>query len=144
MLIDQTINPETKPKSRLAALTAFATTMLVMIFTAFGADKPAPKLPPIAEGAFKPSWESLSAYQCPDWFQDAKFGIWAHWGAQCQPEMGDWYARSMYIEGNGDYKFHCTNYGHPSVFGFKDVINTWKADKFDPEKLIALYKKAGA
>ena len=47
----------------------------------------------IAAGKFKPAWESLeSQYQCPDWFRDAKFGIWAHWGPQCQPEQGDWYA----------------------------------------------------
>jgi alpha-L-fucosidase len=103
-----------------------------------------PKLPAIAEGPFKPEWDSLRQYQCPEWFRDAKFGIWAHWGAQCQPEMGDWYARNMYIEGSTDYKFHVANYGHPSVFGFKDVIHLWKADQFDPEKLIGLYKKAGA
>jgi alpha-L-fucosidase len=99
---------------------------------------------PVAEGPFKPSWESLKQYQNPDWFRDAKFGIWAHWGAQCQPEAGDWYARSMYIEGSAQNKFHVEHYGHPSVFGFKDVCNAWKADQFDPEKLIALYKKAGA
>ena len=101
-------------------------------------------LPPVAAGPFQASWESLSAYQCPDWFRDAKFGIWAHWGAQCQPEQGDWYARSMYIEGSADYKFHVEHYGHPSKFGFKDVCNVWKAERFDAEKLIALYKRAGA
>jgi alpha-L-fucosidase len=99
----------------------------------------------VAEGPFKPEWESLATqYQCPDWFRDAKFGIWAHWGPQCQPEYGDWYARKMYIEGDADYKYHVEHYGHPSKFGFKDVIHEWKAEKFDPEKLIALYKRAGA
>ncbi len=55
----------------------------------------APDLPPIAPGPFKPEWNSLTRYQTPDWFRDAKFGIWAHWGAQCEPEDGDWYARGL-------------------------------------------------
>src|SRR5215204_1240644 len=65
------------------------------------------QLPPIAKGPFKPDWNSLTNYQvAPEWFRDAKFGIWAHWGPQCQPEHGDWYARSMYEEGSGNYKSH--------------------------------------
>lgn len=99
---------------------------------------------PYRKGAFEPSWSSLEAYECPEWFQDAKFGIWAHWGAQCEPEDGDWYARNMYIEGHANYTTHLAKYGHPSKFGFKDVCNAWKADKFDPDRLIDLYKKAGA
>jgi len=93
---------------------------------------------------FQPTWDSLKNYSVPEWFRDAKFGMWAHWGPQCQPEYGDWYARSMYIEGSRDYKYHLKKYGHPSVFGFKDVINEWKADKWDPEALVALYRKTGA
>ena len=61
-------------------------------------------LPPIAAGPFKADWNSLTNYQTPDWFRDAKFGIWAHWGPQCEPEHGDWYARKMYIQGEADYK----------------------------------------
>lgn len=95
-------------------------------------------------GKFEPTWESLKQYEIPEWFRDAKFGIWAHWGPQCQPEQGDWYARYMYAEGDERYNWHVENYGHPSEFGFKDVINEWKADKWDPEKLVALYKRAGA
>jgi len=98
----------------------------------------------IIAGPFSPTWESLSTYQTPEWFRDAKFGMWAHWGPQCQPEAGDWYAREMYMEGNRKYKFHLEKYGHPSQFGFKDVINTWKAEKWDPEALVSLYKSAGA
>ncbi|MFD2286970.1 alpha-L-fucosidase [Pedobacter petrophilus] len=98
----------------------------------------------IIAGPFSPTWESLSAYQTPEWFRDAKFGMWAHWGPQCQPEAGDWYAREMYMEGTRKYKFHLEKYGHPSQFGFKDVINTWKAEKWDPEALVSLYKSAGA
>ncbi|WP_442795688.1 alpha-L-fucosidase [Pelobium manganitolerans] len=97
-----------------------------------------------SSGPFTASWESLSKYVVPDWFRDAKFGIWAHWGPQCQPERGDWYARGMYQEGSDQYRYHCKKYGHPSKFGFKDVINEWKAENWNPEELVALYKKAGA
>ncbi len=95
-------------------------------------------------GQFEPTWESLKQYEIPEWFNDAKFGIWAHWGPQCQPEAGDWYARHMYHQGHWQYNYHLEKYGHPSEFGFKDVINDWKAEKWNPEKLVALYKRAGA
>lgn len=109
----------------------------------------------IEEGQFKPAWDSLAQYQCPDWFRDAKFGIWAHWSAQCVPEEGDWYARKMYMptevdkktgkaKPGGDYAYHVAHYGHPSKVGFKDICNVWKAEKWEPEKLIALYKRVGA
>ena len=100
--------------------------------------------PQIAPGPFAGTRESLRAYRAPEWFRDAKFGIWAHWGPQSAPEYGDWYARNMYIEGNRQYKYHVEKYGHPSKFGFKDVIPTWKAEKFDPAYLMSLYRKAGA
>lgn len=103
-----------------------------------------PENEPVHEGIFIPSWESLQQYKVPEWFKDAKFGIWAHWGPQCQPEQGDWYARMMYNEGSHQYKWHVDNYGHPSKAGFKEVINDWKAEKWNPEKLVALYKRAGA
>jgi alpha-L-fucosidase len=99
---------------------------------------------PVMKGKFLPSWESLAAYQTPEWFRDAKFGIWAHWGPQCQPEFGDWYARGMYQEGSKQYKYHLEKYGHPSVFGFKDVIHEWKAENWQPDDLLSLYKNAGA
>ena len=98
----------------------------------------------IADGPFKPNWNSLTNYQCPEWFRDAKFGIWAHWGPQCEPEHGDWYAHSMYIQGSGDYKSHLVEYGHPSTNGFKEVIHQWKAENFNPDKLLAFYKDNGA
>jgi len=81
------------------------------------------------QGPFKPNWASLAGYQVPEWYKNAKFGLWAHWGPQCQPEHGDWYARSMYEEGSDDYNYHVKTYGHPSKFGFKDVIHEWKAEK---------------
>ncbi|MEO7047951.1 MAG: alpha-L-fucosidase [Ferruginibacter sp.] len=99
---------------------------------------------PMASGKFEPTLESLQQYKVPDWYRNAKFGIWAHWGPQCQPEQGDWYARGMYEEGSAYYKWHVQHYGHPSKVGFKDVIHDWKAQNWDPEKLVALYKRAGA
>jgi alpha-L-fucosidase len=99
---------------------------------------------PIADGPYKPTDESLQQNQYPEWFRDAKFGIWSHWGPQAVPRQGDWYARRMYQEKDPAYKYHVEHYGHPSEFGYKDIIPLWKAEKWDPEKLMALYKKAGA
>ena len=102
---------------------------------------PAPAIPP---GPFNGTRESLNAYHVPDWFADAKFGMWNHWGPQSAAEYGDWYARRMYIEGEPQYRHHLEHYGHPSKTGFADVIKSWKADKFDADYLMGLYKKAGA
>ncbi|MBR5724595.1 MAG: alpha-L-fucosidase [Bacteroidales bacterium] len=99
---------------------------------------------PIAAGPWAPTVESLSAWECPEWFRDAKFGIWAHWGPQCQPEDGDWYARNMYIEGSDQYLYNIDTRDHPSRFGFKDWIHEWKAENWDPDALVKLYKDAGA
>lgn len=99
---------------------------------------------PIQEGPFRPTRQSLKEYRVPQWFRDAKLGIWAHWGPQSAPEQGDWYARNMYIQDSRQYKYHVEHYGHPSKFGFKDVIPTWKGDEFDPDYLLGLYRKAGA
>ena len=136
--------PSSSGISRRNVLKAMAATLPATQFfpAAFGAD--APDIPPIAEGPFKGARQSLEAYRAPDWFRDAKFGIWAHWGPQSAAEAGDWYARNMYIQGSPQYRHHVKTYGHPSKFGFKDVIPTWKADRFDPDYLVGLYKKAGA
>ncbi|MEQ9824098.1 MAG: alpha-L-fucosidase [Puniceicoccaceae bacterium] len=104
---------------------------------------------PIAPGPFEPDWQSLASYEMPEWFRDAKFGIWAHWGPQCAPEQGDWYARHLYFEdgpawGTNVTAFHRDTYGHPSVAGFKDVIHQWTAEKWNPDELLELYVKAGA
>jgi alpha-L-fucosidase len=99
---------------------------------------------PVADGPFSAADGSLMNYRCPEWFRDAKFGIWAHWGPQAVPRQGDWYARRMYEQNDPAYKYHIEHYGHPSVFGYKDIIPLWKAEKWDPEKLMALYKRAGA
>jgi alpha-L-fucosidase len=100
--------------------------------------------PAVTPGPFMGTRESLAGYQVPAWLNDAKFGIWAHWGPQSAPEQGDWSARNMYIQGSKQNLYHVQNYGPPSKFGYKDVIPTWKGDKFDPDYLMQLYKKAGA
>lgn len=100
---------------------------------------------PMMKGKFEPTWESLeNNYKVPDWFKNAKFGIWAHWGPQCVEGTGDWMARSMYIEGSREYKYHVEHYGHPSEFGFKDLLPLFKAEKWNPDKLVSFYKKIGA
>jgi alpha-L-fucosidase len=120
-----------------ATLTAGAQAPKVSVFV--NTDKE-----PIHEGRYEPTWESLSDYICPEWFRDAKFGIWAHWGPQCQPEHGDWFARGMYEEGSGAYKFSREARDHQTQFGFKDWIHEWKAERWNPEALVALYKECGA
>jgi alpha-L-fucosidase len=95
-------------------------------------------------GNFLPTRSSLQGYRIPEWFRDAKFGIWSHWGPQSAIEFGDWYARTMYQQGSKQYLYHVETYGHPSKVGYKDLVDNWKAAKWDPDHLIGLYKKAGA
>src|SRR5438105_3481106 len=103
-------------------------------------------------GPFTADWQSLaSGYRHPDWFRDAKLGIWAHWGPQCQPEFGDWYARALYMQGRNPwdkgetpYENHLRRYGHPSKTGFIDIIGQWKAQNWQPDYLVKKYQRAGA
>jgi alpha-L-fucosidase len=98
----------------------------------------------IEKGPFEPTWESLRQFECPQWFRDAKFGIWSHWGPQAVPMFGDWYARHMYVEGSDQYRYHIRKYGHPSQVGWKDMVKLWKAEKFDPDGLMEQFVNAGA
>ncbi|MDE3105012.1 MAG: alpha-L-fucosidase [Acidobacteriota bacterium] len=99
---------------------------------------------PIAAGPYAGTRTSLNAYRVPQWFADAKFGIWSHWGPQSGVEFGDWYARTMYIQGTKQYEYHVKTYGHPSKVGYKDLIPQFKAARWDPDHLMDLYVKAGA
>jgi alpha-L-fucosidase len=99
---------------------------------------------PITPGPFQATRASLDAYRVPEWFRDAKFGIWSHWGPQSGVEDCDWFARNMYIQGSPQYEYHLKTYGHPSKVGYKDLIPLFKGDKWDPEHLMDLYAKAGA
>ncbi|HEX4230392.1 MAG TPA: alpha-L-fucosidase [Bryobacteraceae bacterium] len=105
-------------------------------------DSPIPNLG--GQGPYKPKWDSLLQYDVPEWYRDAKFGIWAHWSPQCVPEAGDWYGRNMYMEGSKQYKYHVEHYGYPARFGYKDLCPQWTLLNWEPEALIQRYKKAGA
>ena len=117
---------------------------LSVLLTAGLAAQAQPANVEVETGAFSPDWQSLSGWECPEWFKDAKFGIWAHWGPQCHAEAGDWYARFMYYEGSGAYNWHVSHFGNPSTFGLKDLCNDWKAQNWNPEELVDLYKSVGA
>ena len=99
---------------------------------------------PMATGKFEPTWESLSTYEVPEWFRNAKFGIWAHWGPQCVEGSGDWMARGLYQEGSSQYEYHREHYGHPSEVGFKDILPLFKAERWNPDSLVQFYKEIGA
>jgi hypothetical protein len=101
----------------------------------------------IADGPFKPTFESLKQYQVPEWFMDAKLGIFMHWGPASVGGTSGWFGREMYRQGSDSYKFVVKNFGHPSKFGYKDICKLFKAEKFDEaqaDALVKLYKKAGA
>ena len=83
---------------------------------------------------FEPTVDSLLDYECPAWFKEAKFGIYVHWGVYSVAEHGEWIGRMMYEEGTQPYKYMCERYGHPSQFGYKDLVPLWKAEKFDPDR----------
>ncbi len=93
---------------------------------------------------FEASWESLDKYECPEWFRDAKIGIFVCWNLHSVMGIDGWYARNMYIEGHETYNHHVKTYGHPSKFGFKDFIPMWKGEKFDADDLVRRFKDAGA
>jgi len=97
------------------------------------------------EGPFRPDWESLQKYEAPEWYRDAKFGIFIHWGAYSVPAFGsEWYPRMMYVKGSPEYKHHIATYGPQDKFGYKDFIPMFKAEHFDPAAWADLFKKAGA
>ena len=94
---------------------------------------------PMQTGEFTPDWPSLRTYQVPEWFRDAKFGIWAHWGPQCVEGSGDWMARELYMEGTFKANYHRKHYGHPSEVGFKDILPLFKAENWNPDELVKFY-----
>ena len=97
------------------------------------------------QGPYRPDWESLQKYEAPEWYKDAKFGIFIHWGAYSLPAFGsEWYPRNMYEPGFDAYKHHIATYGPQDKFGYKDFIPMFKAEHFDPSAWAELFKKAGA
>ena len=99
----------------------------------------------VARGPFAPAWTSLEKFQAPDWYQDAKFGIFVHWGLYSVPAFGnEWYPRNMYKKGEKAFEHHVKTFGPQSRFGYKDFIPQFKAEKFDAAAWAALFKAAGA
>ena len=97
------------------------------------------------EGPFQPNWDSLKNYKIPDWYQDAKFGIFIHWGLYSVPAFGnEWYPRNMYVQGSPEFKHHVETYGPQTKFGYKDFIPMFHAEHFDPAAWAALFKESGA
>jgi alpha-L-fucosidase len=99
----------------------------------------------IKRGPFKPEWDSLTGYKVPEWFRNAKFGIFIHWGPYAVPAFQtEWYSRNMYEPKSPIFTYHRNVYGPQSKFGYKDFIPRFKAEKFDPAAWIALFEAAGA
>ncbi|MEQ8848949.1 alpha-L-fucosidase [Botrimarina sp.] len=95
-------------------------------------------------GPFKPNWESLKNFEAPDWYADAKFGLFIHWGAYSVPAFAsEWYPRNMYREGSPEYEHHLAAYGPHDQFGYKDFIPQFKAERFDPKEWADLFRQAG-
>lgn len=96
-------------------------------------------------GPFQPTWDSLENYQTPDWYQDAKLGIFIHWGAYSVPAHGsEWYPRHMYLESHETFAHHAQTYGPQSKFGYKDLIPLFKGEKFNADVWLDLFKESGA
>ena len=99
----------------------------------------------LEKGPYKPTWESLSAYEPTKWYRNAKFGIFIHWGIYSVPAFSsEWYSRNMYIQGSPEYEHHIKTYGEHKTFGYKDFIPMFKAEKFNPDEWAELFKEAGA
>jgi alpha-L-fucosidase len=97
------------------------------------------------QGPFRPDWESLQKYEAPEWYKDAKFGIFINWGVYSVPAFGnEWYPRNMYREGSEEYKHHIATYGPQDTFGYKDFVPMFKAEHFNPATWAKLFKEAGA
>lgn len=99
----------------------------------------------VGAGPYREDWNSLRKYEIPEWYKDAKFGIFIHWGVYSVPAYGnEWYPREMYREGSEIYKHHLARYGPPYKFGYKDFIPLFKAERFDPKAWAQLFKESGA
>lgn len=97
------------------------------------------------EGPFRPDWGSLQNYREPQWYEDAKFGIFIHWGLYSVPAFGsEWYSRNMYIQGSKESEHHIATYGSQDKFGYKDFIPLFKAERYDPKAWAELFKSSGA
>jgi len=99
-----------------------------------------------AADKFTADWESLKQREpAPEWFRDAKFGIYFHWGVYSVPAFGsEWYPRNMHLAGRRENKHHIETYGDPTEFGYHDFVPKFRAERFDPDEWAELFEKAGA
>lgn len=99
----------------------------------------------VAAGPFREDWQSLRTYQTPEWFRDAKFGIFIHWGIYSVASFGsEWYSREMYQQSSREFAHHVSTYGPQASFGYKDLIPKFTAPKFDPTVWAKLFHDSGA
>ncbi len=111
---------------------------ILPIGTAFGSEPP--------EGPYRPDWPSLQKHQAaPEWFRDAKYGIYMHWGVYSVPAFGsEWYPRNMHIKSRKEHEHHGKTYGDPAKFGYHDFVPRFRAEHFDPEEWAKLFADSGA
>jgi alpha-L-fucosidase len=94
---------------------------------------------------YEPTWESLGRYSAPQWYEDAKFGIFIHWGVYSVPAFGnEWYPRQMYLQGTPEFAHHVATYGPQDRFGYKDFIPQFTGARFDATQWADLFARAGA
>ncbi len=96
-------------------------------------------------GPYRADWETLRKFEMPQWYKDAKFGIFIHWGVFSVPgSQNEWYPRNMYQQKDPAFQEHVKRYGPQDKFGYKDFIPQFKAEKWDPADWARLFKQAGA
>lgn len=89
----------------------------------------------IAEGPYDADWNSLFQFTVPDWFSKEKFGIFIHWGLySIAAHNNKWYSRNMYIQDKEEWEYHRKTFGEHTKFGYKDFIQMFHAEKFDPKQ----------
>ena len=94
---------------------------------------------------YEATWESLKQYQVPDWYKEAKLGVFIHWGVYSVPAFdNEWYPRNMYLKEQRAFAHHRESWGPQSRFGYKDFIPMFKGEKWDPEAWVDLFEKGGA
>ena len=103
----------------------------------------------IAQGPFKADWDSLKAHKDPEWFRDAKFGIYTHWGPVTLGADGaksgmEWYGQQMYLPNHAAFKYHQERFGDQKTTGYKDILPKFTAEKFNAEEWAELFARAGA
>lgn len=98
-------------------------------------------------GPFQPTVESLDKYRVPEWYADAKFGIFVHYGiisAHNTSYKGCWYGNFMYRGGHPVNKLHIEKYGPLDKFGYKDFVPMLSGSKLNADEWVGLFKEAGA